>query len=299
MTISVSTILGVGIGLFLVYYILSLIVSWITSQIAGWMNLRSENLKDGLLDLLEVEGLGQFLEIERIKNLGSKDLSFFTGVVKSIGLEEISTSAFSQAFLEMLELDLKEDADLIERFKKALEEAHTDGLITKTTKEALLGMIDSGVKNLNGVHKSIETLFDETMIKISSLYKQYARRIAIIVSLIVTLVSGVDSIAIVRHLWQTPSLQQAAAIKADEYLKEPSDADLETYIAELDALGLPVFWDFDALPDDVGGWGLKVMGLLFTWLAASQGSSFWYQVLKRVRTVATTSPETNTAKTQM
>jgi len=133
MTISLSTILGVGIGLVLVYYILSLIVSWITSQIAKLMNLRSKNLKTGLQDLLQDTGLDEFLKLERIKNLESKDLSFFTGAVKSIGLEEIPTSAFSQAFLEMLQVQLGTGASAITTFKQALGNAHTKGLITQTT----------------------------------------------------------------------------------------------------------------------------------------------------------------------
>jgi hypothetical protein len=296
MNISLSAVLGVGIGLFLVYYVLSLIVSWVASQIAAWTNLRSSNLKTGLEELLGASGFANFSKLERIQNLESKYLPIL-GAVRSNGLQEVPTSAFSQAFLQLLKLNLKEGNDLTKELKAALVQASADGHIAETTKTILEGMVDLDVTDPDKIRKSIGALFDETMIKVSSLYKQRARRIAIVVSLVVTVILGIDSIAIAKHLSRMPSLQPAINAKVDEYLAEQPDEDLQTYIAELEDLNLPLFWDFDSLPKDIRGCALKVAGLLITWLAASQGSSFWYQVLKRARSVTSTPPETSAAET--
>ena len=295
MTISLSTVLGVGVGLFLVYYVLSLIVSWVTSQIAAWTNLRSNNLKTGLKDLLDTAGFTEFAKLKRIQNLESKYLPIL-GDVRSNGLQQLPAAAFSEALLQLLKLDLKAGNDLTAELRSALDQALTNKQITATTKSALEGMVDLGVEDPDQIREAIGALFDETMLKIASLYKQHARRIAIAVSLALTVILGIDSIAIAKHLSRMPSLQPVINAKVDEYLAEQPDEDLQTYIAELEALQLPLFWDRDALPTGIGGWAQKMAGLLITWLAASQGSSFWYQVLRRARSVTSSSLETNAAE---
>lgn len=302
MTISLSTVLGVGIGLFFVYYVLSLIVSWTTSQIAAWTNLRSWNLEARLKDLLPAEKMSDFLNLKRVQNLQSKQVSLLNFVkgdelVKTIGLEGMSASAFAQAFLEHIKLDQAEGDELIQKVQNALTQAENDKLITETAQLALLGMVKAGVKDVQDVQKAVETLFNETMINVSAVYKQYARRIAVVISLLVTLALNVDTLAIAEHLSKMPSLQQALTAKVATYVEEEPAEDLQAYIAELEALQIPLFWPADALPQDAGSWALKVAGLLITWLAASQGSSFWYQILKRVRTLAAAQPEAKTAAT--
>lgn len=63
----------------------------------------------------------------------------------------------------------------------------------------------------------------------------------------------------------------------------------------LDELELPLGWSFQFpdqdlgtpenlrdFPDTFGGWILKILGLLITGVAISQGSSIWFDVLGRV-----------------
>ncbi|RPH79952.1 MAG: hypothetical protein EHM80_06530 [Nitrospiraceae bacterium] len=57
--------------------------------------------------------------------------------------------------------------------------------------------------------------------------------------------------------------------------------------AETEKLGLPIGWsreskDPKALPSDVGGWALKIIGLLLTAIAVSLGAPFWFDVLNKL-----------------
>lgn len=297
MTLSIATILEVGLGLALLYYVLSLIVSYITSKIAEWANLRAKDLEVGLRELIDdPDKLQAFLDHPLIKNLETKKARLLGGI-KLGSLEGIPAETFAEALLAIVAPGAK-DQDA----KKAL--ADTRALIASlpeesATRKALLGLIDSGAQNLEEARKLIAGWFDDSMTKVSLLYKQHARHIAIIVALVVTIVTGVDSIAVAEYLWQEPSARAAVTTKVDEYLENEPQGDVRAYISELEELEIPILWDADTLPEreDAAGWAWKIVGLLLTWVAATQGSSFWYQILKRIRSAATAPTETGRAET--
>jgi hypothetical protein len=85
----------------------------------------------------------------------------------------------------------------------------------------------------------------------------------------------------------------------DKVIKAEGLKDEETraYISELDELvEIPILnpvWTLVVSPEarlDPTGWVSKLFGLAITWLAVAQGSSFWYQVLKRIRSATTAPP---------
>lgn len=297
MNLSISTVLEVGLGLALVYYVLSLIVSYITSTIAEWTDLRAKDLEVGLKELIDDDSKRKaFLGHPLIKNLETRKARFLGGI-KPGSLEAIPAETFAEALLAIVAPGAKDPNP-----QKAL--ADTRALIDSlppdsATRKALLGLIDSGAQNLEEARKLIVGWFDDSMTKVSLLYKQHARHIAIIVALVVTIVTGVDSIAVAEYLWQEPSARAAVTTKVDEYLKEEPQGDVQAYISDLEELEIPILWDADTLPEpgDVAGWAWKIAGLLLTWVAAAQGSSFWYQILKRIRSAATAPPPTGSTET--
>lgn len=280
-----SAILEVGLGLALVYYLLSLVVSYITSWIAKQMNLRAKDLEEGLKDLItNPEKLQEFKNHEWIKNLKPKQLKILGGYTER-DLENLSASTFAQTLFDILLPGEKTDASLTD-IRKAIED-HLKG----DAQTALLKIFDSGVSDLKEARKSVEDWFNDAMENVSSIYKQHARRIAIVVALAVTLVTGVDSVGLAIQLWENPVLRAGIPAQVDQYIDQEPDGDVQTYIEELEALEFPIqlapIWDPDTWPDDATDISWKVVGLLITWIAVSQGSSFWYQSLKKIRSWAT------------
>ncbi len=279
MAISISSILGVGLGLALIYYVLSLIVSSVTSQIAEWLNLRATDLETGLKELLNDPAILEgFKNHALVKNLMPMKTKLF-GDKK---VEEIPPETFALALF-----------DVVAKGSKSVDETRTaiNGLPDSDTKKALLGLIDSGVKEVKDARKLMEGWFDDKMTQISALYKQHAKHIAVIVALAVTLVTGVDTIAIAEHLWQVPKAQHAIEEKVDTFLaqEDPTFDELRGYLFELEELEIPILWADNPL-NVLSLW--KVVGLLITWVATAQGSSFWYQILKHIRGVTTGSKKT-------
>ena len=72
-------------------------------------------------------------------------------------------------------------------------------------------------------------------------------------------------------------------------LAEEPAADVESLVAGLEMADVPLLWQ-DGVPNTAEAWALKALGLLITWAAIAQGSAFWYQILGKVRSVATSPP---------
>ena len=283
---SLSTVFEVGLGLILVYYVLSLVVSKVVGEITKWTQLRARDLEEGLRDLLGDSG--KFVELmqhPRIQNLQPKRLKFLGTEFTTYQVDAIPASSFALTLLDVLAPGEKSDpmADL----RSAVE-----SLPAGKAKESLLGMINSGVQTIEDTRSLIEGWYDDGMQNVSLMFTQHARRIVFIIAAVVTLLTGVDSVAIAQNLWEEPSRRAAVTAQADQFAQEQPEGDIQSFLAELEALDIPLLWDFDALPGDVGGWAQKIAGLIITWVAISQGSSFWYDVLKKVRGDGGTATET-------
>jgi hypothetical protein len=278
MTFSISTVLEVGLGLALVFYILSLIVSSITTKIAEWTELGAKDLEIGLRDLLaDSDKLDEFMNHPWIQNLKPKRLKLLRGGIETKRVNFIPPSTFALTVFDVL-VPGDKGPEPVDQIRAAI-----DALPGESTKRTLQGMLHSGVKSIDDARKFVEGWFDDSMNNVSLLYKQHARRIAIIVALVVTLVTGADSVAIGNSLWQEPSVRAAIAAKIDRSVQVEPEGDVDALISELEELSIPILWNPDSLPQDTTAWALKAFGLTITWVAISQGSSFWYQVLKRFR----------------
>ncbi|MDR3573399.1 MAG: hypothetical protein P4L50_06050 [Anaerolineaceae bacterium] len=142
---------------------------------------------------------------------------------------------------------------------------------------------------------NIETWFNNTMDRASGWYKRSTVWIAILIGLIVAILLNIDTLAIVQSLWANSSLRQSVGSAAVAYIQQNQDQNANQALAELSSLNLPLGWngvaadrnpqtplgpqEFPVLPGEIS---LKVLGLLITGLAISQGSSIWFDILQMV-----------------
>jgi hypothetical protein len=104
-----------------------------------------------------------------------------------------------------------------------------------------------------------------------------------VVTLVVILITGVDSIEIVKALWQQPTVRAAVAARVDRLIDEQSEDGATAMLSELKQTQIPILWTKASIPRNPLGWVSKLIGLFITWIAASQGSSFWYDLLRQTR----------------
>jgi hypothetical protein len=86
-------------------------------------------------------------------------------------------------------------------------------------------------------------------------------------------------------------MRAIAAVKAQAYIDQNGyAADTEPLLTDLEDLTIRIGWSSilknapprDSAVDFVKFWLAKIAGLLITVVAVSQGSSFWYDILRKV-----------------
>lgn len=170
-------------------------------------------------------------------------------------------------------------------------------------------MLDQAGDDLQKAHALIETWFNDTMDRISAWYKQKTQLITVLFAIMVTAVTGADTIQITKSLVKDPSVRNAIVANAQNAIKNmPELSGLETgkaapggekltendaarekagrealekSVNELKGLGLKLGWQGE--PSD--GWFSKVTGLLITAFAASLGAPFWFDLLNRFMSI--------------
>ena len=91
MELSFSSIIGVAVGLAVVYYILSLIVSSITNQITKLMDLRAKDLLVGLHELIsDPSQLEKLMNNRLIANLKTKRIWSPSKMERKVGNKTIT-----------------------------------------------------------------------------------------------------------------------------------------------------------------------------------------------------------------
>ena len=186
---------------------------------------------------------------------------------------------------------------------------------------------------LQTIQIRIETWFNETMERLSGWYKRKAQVTTFGIALIIAMLFNIDSIQVSNYLWREPTLRQAVVAHLYDYVPPISETEapslmgtIEFFQQELMSLNFPVGWSFIESspqqnchfvpsPQDTFGmmwrnkcirptdakettngwiWAItKFSGILISGFAASQGSSFWFDVLIKIVNVRTTGIKPN------
>jgi hypothetical protein len=281
-------ILGVAFGLVFMYYVLSQIASSITSWVGKILQISAQELRIGLSDLLGDSGkFDDLMEHPWMEVLRPKAAKWFSKGTKTLEVDWIPPETFAKILSDVL-APKEPGEDLLSGIIKTV--AMLPPGKAKTQLGAIMTM---GVQNIEGFQKNVVTWFNDAMNGVSQVYTQRIHRIVILISFVMVAAGNLDSIAIGKALWQAPATRELVvsiasarmdAIEEDEEAA-PDFSDISTFIEEFEAAGVPMLWRAENIPTDAEGWGLKILGLVLTGAAASMGSSFWYDILKRIRGV--------------
>jgi hypothetical protein len=175
---------------------------------------------------------------------------------------------------------------------------------TKTVLDAVL----KGATNAEEQKKKIEHWFDDAMDNVSGWYKRKANAWLWVIAAVVCLALNADTISVGKTLWNDPTARAAMSDAAKNYATRKiagtdaasataSPAEVKDELArvtkardELEKLPVPLGWcEDDCLPDDprrppteLYPVLLKIIGILISILAVSQGAPFWFDMLQKV-----------------
>jgi hypothetical protein len=203
----------------------------------------------------------------------------------------LGARTFALALMDILSDDAKPgDAQLV-RVTKAVDEL--DNPFVKKALEALLK--DAG-GDLDRFRDGVEGWFDATMNRASGWYKRRTQLSLWVIAAAVTLALNADSGQIATALWKDPTLRASVAAQAQKAISDGDTSDLngggDTLAAKIDhvsQLSLPIGWSTDSADprwfDSAAGFLAKILGLLATIVALSMGAPFWFDLLGKISRV--------------
>jgi hypothetical protein len=199
-------------------------------------------------------------------------------------VEKIPVPVLVDAFFDLSGLTGKKDLNADELTSMIGKLPDSEG------KQAVLSWIQQGVTNINDLRHRTHAYFTGLLNQAADTFKADARSFVIIFSVLVTLLFGTDSIQLANDLWKNSELRAIAAAQANAAVQQGgTNTDVTSLINDLSALSIHIGWwqtqTFPqyATPIDLTKFILlKLVGMGITVVAVSQGSSFWYDVLKKV-----------------
>jgi hypothetical protein len=298
---SISQVLEAALGLALIYYLMGLVVSWMSKFVMETFETRGRTLEGYLKRIVGTKSLGQLLSMPQIRSLApvrnQNWRKLFPWNIQAVEkkVEKVPVNNLVDAFFDLTQIDLAaRTEDLIETVNQ---------LPASEGKTELQRLINSGVTRASDLRAKMGLWLEGLMDQSAAMFKMYAQQFVLLFSLCLTLVLGVDSIDLFRQLWSSPDLRAIAAVKAQAYIDQKGyDADPDPLLTDLEQLTIRVGWasilknapPSDSLVEFVKFWLLKVIGLLITVVAVSQGAPFWYDILRKVSQAK--SPSTNRAE---
>lgn len=273
-----STILDVAIGMIFIYSVFSMVATKLNDIIASWMQWRSKTLQEGIRTLLaDPELANKVWNHSLVKGLAGKSgkkATYIPPNTLALALfDAIVPKGDSPTALNTVRGKV---ADMPE----------------SPTRQALLSIIDTANGDLDKAIFRATDWFDSMMDGVSTLYKSKMQTLSLVVALTVSVLFNADTLAIANGLWQEPTLRAAVAGAASRNAAletaqttpttsvKQTNAQVQDVIASVSQLGLPLGWN--TLPNTIGGWLQKVLGLALTTLAVSLGAPFWYDLLKNL-----------------
>lgn len=285
---SVSQVLEVALGLILVYYVLGSLISFATRLILEAAETRGASLEQHLKRIagdktVDLTNLPQMKSLQpiRYKNW----LGVFGAKTEAKKLEKVPVGTLVDAFFDMTGLTGRPEisADEMTAIIGQLPESEA--------KQAMIKWVQQGVTSFNDLRNRTNDYFSGILSQASATFKANARSIVIILSTLLVFALGTDTIQIAKDLWNNAEMRAVAAAQATMIAQQEDgdSGDLNQIINNLSETNIRFTWWHlqDTFPQNSGTPWLKFsvykfIGLVVSAIAVSQGSSFWYDLLKKL-----------------
>jgi|SRR5829696_230531 len=177
------------------------------------------------------------------------------------------------------------------------------GLGEHPMRQPLKSLLEDAAGNLDQFRLNLEDWFNQAMGRVSGFYKRKVQIALLVYALLLAAILNIDTVTLGRSLWTNGVVRQAVVAAAGQQDNQ-APGDVAEAVRNVSDLNVPLGWssgpagDPRRLPAGLGGWLLKLLGLLLTVLALSLGSEFWFQLLNKLINLRSTGPPPATSKEQ-
>ena len=292
--ITFQEILDYGLPLVFVYFVLSLISSTLSQILMDTFEVRGKTLERFLI-LIAGENADDLLNLPQIRALQpikfKSWLSIFGAQTEPKKLENIPIPVLVDAFFSLIGLGSSKKKQGVREIKTAIRKMPESG-----GKQALLNWLEQGISNLEDLRSNTQVYFSGLLEQAIATANARSRSFVILFAVFMVVLFNVDSIQMVRDLVYGPREEAAAralAAAQAEAIVQQEDANVAVLVAQLEMLDdldfIKLGWFSLTLPrtNSVLDWAgfivLKIVGLAITAVFASQGSTFWFDLLAKFK----------------
>jgi hypothetical protein len=348
---SLPVIVEVAIGLAFLYLLLSLLCTTINEIIASVLDVRAKHLEASLKGLIDDEALRKLFYEDSVfataKSAIGNILSEKSGETPEKGKYKhpayLDAKTFATSLLTSVLQHVPEKATGPGGTPNDSAATETGAQSPNTSLDAAVGLEDLrrainalpvskirtalqshlsiGEQTVEAFHGRVADWFDNSMARLSGIYKRFSVKLSLAVGLGVAAFFNADSIAVGRILSENSALRQIVVENAEVMLpkldpglgrtcdvqQEPikrldcQTAQLREGTARL--LPLPLGWtnEFKTYTLSIATWSdagsaviwlvLKIAGLLATAFALSLGAPFWFDIIQTFMKFRTTGPK--------
>lgn len=120
--------------------------------------------------------------------------------------------------------------------------------------------VQQGETKIARARQNVEKWFDDSMDRVSGVFKRYSQWMAFTIGLLIALFMNVDSISLTLYLWREPAVRAVLADKAQDFdlsMSDPSGDGASPYQAmqefrdQFAGLNLPIGWTLKDLDDPI------------------------------------------------
>ena len=312
-----STVLDVATGIIFGFLAISLFTSAAVEAINSILNVRTKNLRTGVMALVNdpnFTGLAKDLYQHSLINplgQGGGDprknapayidkMQFAEALLDITGLSATSPAAAAPAPGVEAAAQLRTRIDALN--------AEVAKIADPQIKQLLGGIVTRCGGDIERVKVEVANWFDNGMDRLSGHFKRRTQVMTFVIALLTAFVVNLDTIRVGTLLWDQPALAEKLKLAAIKPSSTPgTDQAREQAIALIDAMtqdGLPVGWPpghFLDIQDNPGHWEAlwetppsiwyrSVLGWFITAVAALFGAPFWFDSLQSVIRLKGTGP---------
>lgn len=293
-------VLGVAIGVALVYLLLSIIASHVQEMVAALTAKRAATLEEAILKMV---GDGKIYS-EFASHPLIETISYAPARLLGVPISKATprpTYIASPLFSRVLLSTLAEMHQLNSTDVPTVVKSLPDGSeLKKKLSAIILGIEHDAV----ACQSAVEQWYDGTMDRVNGLYKRHTQNWLLALGMVLAIICNANLFNITQKLWTSQDARDAVTATAQMYsCKDPANCSLPRYEDARDEIQkrlgaeLPIGYDWNSLqgywkagadPEHRGLWGIaehwsyNLGGWLLTAIAVSLGAPFWFDLLNKL-----------------
>jgi hypothetical protein len=267
-----SQVLETAIGIVFVFLAVSLIVSAIQEAIASLLKLRALTLRSGLKEMLADANSG---------------LAFFEAVIRHPVVASanarpsyVSAQQFSTAIMDILG-----GSGILPSSVKSLRIA-AQNLPEGQFRTVLQSLFREGEADLTGFEARLQHWFDQSMDRLSGVYKRWSQVLSFVIGGVLALVFQINALAVIFVLWTEEALRSQVNAQVADYLKQGGGTGINGLQTPLAKFGFSPIWEGPPITHDFTWFA----GCFITAFAVMLGAPFWFGTLQSLVNIRGTGP---------